>query len=180
MNDNGALHGRTHHHRRVSGHPGAAMRLAVEQYPDQTKPHKIMVAIKLLYTAFGIELMLSFLDDFLTGELFSFGGLFGLFLIFWIYWALIRLIDRGHKKALIVFSTCVILNWAFVISVLIFDLPMESFTLAEGAISPRSNNLLFNTLSTSASVMNAIALYLLFQKSSFGWFGQRAQMKRVG
>jgi len=155
------------------------MIFSLGKIPDRTRPHNVNVAVKLLYTAFGIELVLGFIDDFLTRDLFSFGGLFGLLLVYWIYWALIRLIGHGHKKALVIFLICVVLNWTFVLSVLILDIPVESFAVSEGVISPLSSNPLFNILTVSSSVMNIISLFLLFQNSSFEWFGPRADAERA-
>jgi len=138
--------------------------------PPYTRPYKVEVASKLLYTSFVIDLMLSILDDFLTDDLFSFGGLFGLSLFFWLYWAVITLIGRGHKKTLIVFLALVTLNWLFVLAVYTLDIPVESWAISEGIISPLADNWLVQIIHMSSSILKLSALYLLFQKSSFDWF----------
>ena len=132
--------------------------ISLEQIPNRTRPHKVNVAVKLLYASLAIELMLISLDGLLTGELFSVGGLVGLLFVFGLYWTLISLIGRGHKKALILFSALVILNGIFVLAV------------PEGVMSPLLNNWFFNLLTVLPSIVNLMALYLLFQKSSFDWF----------
>lgn len=144
--------------------------LSVEQTRQQTRPHDVDVAVKLLYASLTVQFLLSVANDFLTGALFSFGGLFGLLLFFWLYWALIRLIDRGHKKALIIFLAINILLWAIALFVASTDISLESYRYFQGIIAAALSNWFVDAIVLACAIANLIGLVLLFQKQSSAWF----------